>query len=254
MAKCPRCGSEFPDNVRYCMSCGAVLLLQGTKNVPEPMNVKEKGKKGNRQSTARKPTGKKRRIAMPVAAIICMLVIVIAALRVFVFPKGGYAFDFDAYQCLEEPLEELYQDGFSDAASGQYEAAVLAALPKGVDIDRVDVSTDTLLSSSQELRDLVESVTTDESDSPLSFYVDLNSSVDEIGNDMLAKIESEMRSLGVDKDVGTGYKIELKVNVDTCKDTPLIKDDQNKVFDVKDIGVYTIEIGDRWYLWPLQEK
>lgn len=183
-----------------------------------------------------------------------MLVIVIATLRVFVFPKGGYAFDFDAYQCLEEPLEELYQDGFSDAASGQYEAAVLAALPKGVDIDRVDVSTDTLLSSSQELRDLVESVTTDESDSPLSFYVDLNSSVDEKGNDMLAKIESEMRSLGVDKDVGTGYKIELKVNVDTCKDTPLIKDDQNKVFDVKDIGVYTIEIGDRWYLWPLQEK
>lgn len=170
------------------------------------------------------------------------------------FPKGGYAFDFDAYQCLEEPLEELYQDGFSDAASGQYEAAVLAALPEGVDIDRVDVSTDTLLSSSQELRDLVESVTTDESDSPLSFYVDLNSSVDEIGNDMLAKIESEMRSLGVDKDVSTGYKIELKVNVDTYKDTPLIKDDQNKVFDVKDIGVYTIEIGDRWYLWPLQEK
>ena len=222
--------------------------------MPESMNVKEKRKKGNRQSTARKSTGKRRRIAMPVAAIICMLVIVIAALRVFVFPKDGYAFDSDAYQCLEEPLEELYQDGFSDAASGQYGAAVLAALPKGVDIDRVDVSTDTLLSSSQELRDLVGSVTTGESDSPLSFYVDLNSSVDEMGNDMLAKIESEMRSLGVDKDVGTGYKIELRVTVDTCKDTPLIKDDQNKVFDVKDIGVYTIEIGDRWYLWPLQEK
>lgn len=253
MVKCPRCGNEFPDNVRYCMSCGSVLSLQGAKTVPGPLNVKKK-KKGNRQSTARKPTGKRRCIAMPVAAIICMLVIMAAALRIFVFPKGGYTFDFDAYQCLEEPLEELYQDGFSDAAFRRYEAAVLAVLPKGVDIDQINVNTDTLLSSSQELRDLVESVKADGSDSPLSFYVDLNSSVDEISNDMLAKIESEMRSLGVDKDVGAGYKIELKVTVDTYRDTPLIKDDQNKVFDVKDIGVYTIEIGDRWYLWPLQEK
>ena len=254
MVKCPRCGSEFPDNVRYCMSCGAVLSPQGTRNVSGPFSVKKRGKKRNRQSAARKSTRKRRRIAVPVAAIICILVIVIATLRVFVFPRGGFAFDSDACRCLEDPLEELYQEGFSDAASGQYEAAVLAALPEGVNSDQVNVSTDTLLSSSQELRDLVESVKADGSDSPLSFYVDLNSSMDELSNDMLAKIENEMRSLGVDKDVDTGYKAELKVTVDTYKDTPLIKDNQNKVFDIKDIGVYVIEIGDRWYLWPLQEK
>ena len=85
--------------------------------------------------------------------------------------------------------------------------------------------------------------------------MDVNATIklgDQLDSDDIDSINGKISEYDIDDQVTAGYKLGADVTVTALDDLPALKKGETKSSDVASLGIYTIKIGNRWYLWMPQ--
>lgn len=242
--RCSNCGLDNPSGMLYCARCGLSLPKENENNACLPsQGVDGKAHKGTGMT--------RKRILVPVAALVWLLVVVLVMGKEVLFPERGYTSESYAIGALQDPLQAVFDSNFKDAELKKYTEAVLDSVPSEGKSTGIIVSTALLKSCDDETKQLVEYTSNDE-DSDLYIDVDTDEGGD-LDSESLAEVRSEMQKVGIDKNPEEGCRIKLGITISAYGDTPLLKSGKKKFDDIEDIGVCVVRAGDRWYLWPSQD-
>lgn len=242
--RCQQCGCDNPSKMFYCAQCGTPLRKSGNGLFSEDVE-------GRSSEPGKTPScGFRKKVKLiPFAALIWMLIAGLVTGKEMIFPENGYASAYDAIDTLEDPIDNILECDFDDAALNEYSAVVRDALPGGAGPKDVEINIDALKSYPEGFRDLLRFADEDSAGAGLGIVTALTEA-GELENASLSVISDEMKSAGVVGNVETGYAISLSVTIAAYEDTSILKQGDEESAEIDDIGVYAVQVDGRWYLWP----
>ena len=191
-----------------------------------------------------------------IAIVAAVAVVAVAALSFFgnlLGGKSGHGTAHDVAQTLEEPLNDIYANGFDDESLNGFAEALVDELPSDV----VDAE---LQKSGMTKDEAVEEIASSISSSMSSMSsvkscldkMEIKTSIrlgDELDSSAIDDINEKLEDYDIYDSVAEGYKIGADVTVKALEDLPALSKGETKTNSVSNIGAEAIKIGDKWYLW-----
>lgn len=246
---CPRCGAKLDAGAIFCGECGQRLGNNG-----EPSPIPSRSPVLSSQSIHKVQFNKKL-VLLVVAAVI--VIIAICAVGNFAGAgDGGRGTANEMAQTLNDPLNKVFSSGADEDSIRELAEAYIDGFPPEVinaELQKSNMTKEDAIDMAEDaFRYGMGSV------SSVADYLDkmdVNATIklgDQLDSDDVDSINDKISEYGIDDQVTVGYKLGADVTVTALDDLPALKKGETKSSDVTNLGIYTIKIGNRWYLWMPQ--
>lgn len=246
---CPRCGAKLDAGAVFCGECGQQLGNNGEPSPkPSPSLVPS-------SQPIHKIQFNKKLVLLVVAVVI--VVIAICAFGNFVGGgDSGRGTASEMAQTLNGPLNKVFSSGADEDSIREFAEAYIDGFPPEVinaELQNSNMTKEDIIDMAEDaFRYGMGSV------SSVADYLDkmdVNATIklgDQLDSDDVDSINDKISEYGIDDQVTVGYKLGADVTVTALDDLPALKKGETKSSDVANLGIYTIKIGNRWYLWMPQ--
>lgn len=243
---CPRCGAKLDAGAIFCGECG-----QRLGNNDELSPIPSSGPVPSPQSIHKVQFNKK--LVLPVVASM-LVVIAICVFGNFIGGgDGGRGTANEMAQTLNGPLNKVFSSGADEDSIREFAEAYIDGFPPEVinaELQKSNMTKEDIIDMAEEtFKHGMGSV------SSVADYLDkmdVNATIklgDQLDSDDVDSINDKISEYGIDDQVTAGYKLGADVTVTALDDLPALKKGEAKSSDVASLGVYTIKIGSKWYLW-----
>lgn len=246
---CPRCGAKLDVGAIICGECGQRLGNNGEPSpMPSPSPVPS-------SQPIHKVQFNKKLVPLVVAAVV--VVIAICAFgNFFGGGDGGRGTANEMAQTLNGPLNKVYSSGADEDSIREFAEAYIDGFPPEVinaELQKSNMTKDDIIDMAEDAFKYGVGSASSVADYLDKMDVDATIKLgDQLDSDDIDNINDKISEYDIEDRVTAGYKLGANVTVTALDDLPVLKRGETKSRDVASLGIYTIKIGKKWYLWMPQ--